>query len=118
MRRLKFNFIKISCVIYKAHSTPLYVLPLTFVQVRFVAARSTAYRILVAVSPFSPASGSARDYTVHIAQQKVEASISGSPRARSPPLSITQNPKRSEIVASDRPGSGRCEEVQTDLHMG
>jgi len=33
-------------------------------------------------------------------------------------LSITQNPKRSEIVASDRPGSGRCEEVQTDLHMG
>jgi hypothetical protein len=53
-------------------------------NVRFVAAKSAEYRILVAVSPFSPAGVKNRDYTIHIAEQKVDLSVKDQLTAKDP----------------------------------
>lgn len=53
-------------------------------NVRFVATKSADYRILIAVSPFSPAGEKSRAYSIHIAEQKVDLSVKDQLTAQDP----------------------------------
>jgi hypothetical protein len=53
-------------------------------NLRFVAPKSGDFRILVAVSPFSPAGTKSRDYSVRIAEVKIELSVKDQLTAKDP----------------------------------